>query len=65
MFEKVHLDALFEEFELEYRGTPEYEQLLRDAHLGIALSDTNRHLDDDIDPGVAALIRKHKPGTRS
>ena len=61
MFDKKRLDAFFDELKQEWRGKPPYEQLLRDAHLGIALSDAGRPL-GDIDPRVIALIEKHKPG---
>ena len=60
MFEKAHLDALFAELD-EWRGTTDFDQLTRDAHLGIALSDAGRPLEDRIDPRVIALIDKHKP----
>ena len=62
MFDKEHLDALFEELRREWRGKPDYDQLLRDAHLAIALSDAGRPLAPDIDSRVAALIDKHHPG---
>ena len=61
MFRKQHLDALYEELNKQWKGKPEYEQLLRDTHLGIAYSDADRPL-DDIDPRVIALIEKHKSG---
>jgi hypothetical protein len=60
MFEKAHLDALFSELDQQWRGRPEFEKLSRDAHLGIALSDSGREL-SKIDPRVTALIEKHKP----
>lgn len=61
MFKKAEIDALFDELEREWRGKPEFEQLSRQAHLGIALSDANRPLQDKIDQRVVALIEKHKP----
>jgi hypothetical protein len=60
MFQKANIDALFGELEKEWRGKQEYEQLSRDAHLGIALWDAHRPL-DRIDSRVVALIEKHKP----
>ena len=60
MFLKPDLDALYEELDDAWRGKPEFEQLLRDAHLGIAYSDAGRPL-SDIDPRVVALIEKYKP----
>ena len=61
MFEKDHLDALFAELDSEWRGSADFDQLTRDAHLGIALSDAGRSLEERIDPRVIALIDKHKP----
>ncbi len=61
MFEKDHLDALFAELDSEWRGSVDFDQLSRDAHLGIALSDAGRPLEDRIDSRVIALIDKHKP----
>ena len=60
MFDKEHLDALYGEIRRKWYGTPEYDRLLRDAHLGVAYSDAGRPL-DDIDPTVVALIEKHRP----
>ena len=61
MFDKVHLDALFAELDNEWRGTADFDRLTRDAHLGIALSDAGRSLEERIDSRVIALIDKHKP----
>jgi hypothetical protein len=60
MFEKVHIDALLGEIDLEWRGKPEFEKISREAHLGIALWDAGRPL-ERIDPRAVALIEKHKP----
>jgi hypothetical protein len=61
MFQKTHIDALIKELRDEWDGKPEFEKIIRDAHLAIALFDAGRPLQDDIDPNVAALIQKHKP----
>ena len=61
MFEKANIDALFAELESEWKGTAEFEQLSRDAHLGIALDDSGRSLQNKVDERVAALITKHRP----
>ena len=61
MFEKSHIDALFDEIKQEWQDTLEFEKLSRDAHLGIALSDAGRPVGEDVDPRVVALIEKHKP----
>ena len=60
MFLKEHLDTFYEELNRNHEGKPGYDQIIRDAHLGIALSDAGRPL-DDINPDVAALIEKHRP----
>lgn len=59
MFDKDALDALFKELDDSYAGTDEYDQLLRDAHLGIALSDAGREFAGKVDGRIAALIEKH------
>lgn len=60
MFQKENLDALFGELDGQWRGTPEHDQLTRDAHLGIALSDAGKPFQENIDPRIKALIEKHK-----
>ncbi len=62
MFKRPDLDALYDELDNDWKGKPEYEQLLRDAHLGIAYSDSDRPL-DGIDSRVATLIEKHRPAS--
>ena len=59
MLRQEHLDALFDELNREWRGKPEYEQLVRDAHLGIALFDAGRPLGGELSPVVVALIERH------
>ncbi len=58
-FDKDALDGLFKELDDRYAGTPDYDQLLRDAHLGIALSDAGRELAGQVDERIAALIGQH------
>ena len=59
MFEKNQLDDLFEELNGAHGDQPDYERLLRDAHLAIALKDTGQPLPPEIDARVAALLDKH------
>ena len=61
MFREQHVDSLFDELNREWKGKPEYEDLVKDAHLGIALFDAGRPLVDELSPVVVALIEKHKP----
>lgn len=60
MFQKANIDALFDELDNEWRGKPEFDKVSREAHMGIALFDAGRSL-DDIDPRAVSLIEKHKP----
>ena len=61
MFEKAHVDALFGELERQWRGSPEFDRLARDAHLRIALCDAGCPLKYLIDRKIVALIEKHRP----
>jgi hypothetical protein len=60
VFQKTNIDALFDELDQEWRGKPEFDKISREAHLGIALFDAGRSL-DNIDPRAVSLIEKHKP----
>ena len=60
MFQKDTLDTLFAELEISYGQSAEYEHLLRETHLGIALSDAGRDFDAEVDQRVSSLIRKHR-----
>ena len=60
MFDKQSLDALLEELRDEYELEPEWEEIQRAAHLGVARSDAGVPL-GDIDSRVVALIEKHNP----
>ena len=60
MFKKPNIDALLDQLKSDWGDKPEYEDLLRDAHLGIAYSDAGRPV-GDIDARVVALIEKHRP----
>lgn len=59
MFEKNQLDNLLEELNRNFLDEPDYERLLRDAHLAIALADAGRALTPEIDTRVAALLERH------
>ena len=61
MFKKEHLDGVHGDLRRDYFEKPEYEQLVRDAHMAIALFDAGRPWADDIDPIVVDLIEKYKP----
>ena len=59
MFQKNQIDSLFQELDGAFRDEPDYERLLRDAHLGIALTDAGRALNPEIDSRIVALLDKH------
>ena len=59
MFQRNQIDSLFEELDGAFRNEPDYERLLRDAHLGIALTDAGRALTPEIDSRIVALLDKH------
>ena len=61
MFKKDQVDTLIAEMRQEFEGTPGWEKLIRDVHLGVALLDAGRPLNADLDPRAVALIEKHKP----
>ena len=60
MFDKQSLDNLFDELRDEYELEPEWEDIQRAAHLGVARSDAGVSL-GDIDSRVIAVIKKHRP----
>lgn len=61
MFRKPHIDALLADLKAQWGDKPEYQELLRDAHLAIAYSDAGRSLGDELDARVSALIETHRP----
>ena len=60
MFAKQSLDSLLEELRDEFELEPDWEDLQRDAHLGVARSDAGVAL-GKIASRVIALIEKHMP----
>ena len=58
MFDKAALDAVFDDLKSKYGNEPDWEQLLRDTHLGVARSDAGVEL-GDIDRRAADLIKAH------
>ena len=60
MFDKQSLDNLFNELRDQYELEPEWEDIQRAAHLGVARSDAGVSL-GDIDSRVLAVIEKHNP----
>ena len=60
MFDKKSLDNLFDELRDQYELEPEWEDIQRAAHLGVARSDAGISL-GDIDSRVITVIEKHRP----
>ena len=60
MFDKQSLDNMLEELRDEFELEPDWEDLQRDAHLGVARSDAGVGL-GQLDSRVVALIEKHMP----
>ncbi len=60
MFDKKSLDAMFDELRDSYELEPDWEEIQRDAHLGIARADGGVEL-GGIDPRVVEVLNKHNP----
>ena len=64
MFDRDSLEALFEELRDEYELEPDWEEIQRDAHLGVALADSGM-LDErrgSLDERILYYIDRHNPG---
>jgi len=58
MFDKQSLDNMFDELRDEYELEPDWEDIQRAAHLGVARSDAGVGL-GDLDSRVIPYIQKH------
>ena len=61
MFDKQSLDNLFDELRDLYELEPDWEEIQRDAHLGVARLDGGVEI-GSIDPRVAELVNRYNPG---
>ena len=61
MFDKQSLDSLFDELRDQYELEPDWEEIQRDAHLGVARLDGGVEI-GNIDPRVAELVTRYNPG---
>ena len=61
MFDKNSLDALFGELRDNYELEPDWEDIQRAAHLGVARLDAGVDI-GELDSRVAEVVQKHNPG---
>ena len=61
MFDKNSLDALFDELRDNYELEPDWEDIQRAAHLGVARLDAGVDI-GELDSRVAEVVQKHNPG---
>ena len=59
MFDKQSLDNMFNELRDEYELEPDWEDIQRAAHLGVARSDAGIPL-GDVDSRVLPFIERHQ-----
>ena len=59
MFDKQSLDSMFDELRDQYELEPDWEDIQRVAHLGVARSDAGVPL-GDIDSRVIPYIEKYR-----
>ena len=60
MFDKKSLDAMFSELRDSYELEPDWEEIQRAAHLGIARADGGVDL-GNLDSRVVEVLKKHNP----
>jgi hypothetical protein len=61
MFDKDSLDSLFSELRDNYELEPDWEDIQRAAHLGVARLDAGVEI-GELDPRVVEIVVKHNPG---
>jgi hypothetical protein len=59
MFSKAQVGAILTQLTQEWHTDPQWEQLLRDAYLGMARADAGVPL-EPLDPRVIAIIQQHR-----
>ena len=60
MFDKKSLDAMFVELRDNYELEPDWEEIQREAHLGIARADGGVEL-GNLDSRVLEVLNKYNP----
>ena len=58
-FDKEILDALWADLQNKYKKDPDWDRILKDAHLGIARSDAGVDL-GNIDKRAIEVIERHR-----
>ena len=61
MFDKDSLDSLFDDLRDQYELEPDWEEIQRDAHLGVARLDGGVEI-GGVDSRVAELVLRYNPG---
>jgi hypothetical protein len=59
MFSKGDVDSILKQLQKEWGSDPQWEQLLRQAYLGMARADAGIAL-GPLDPRVIAIIEQHQ-----
>jgi hypothetical protein len=59
MFSKEDVDSILKQLQKEWGSDPQWEQLLRQAYLGMARADAGAAL-GQLDPRVIAIIEQHQ-----
>jgi hypothetical protein len=59
MFAKEQVDSILNQLQKEWGSDPQWEQLLRQAYLGMARADAGAPL-GQLDPRVIATIEQHQ-----
>ncbi|HYY15486.1 MAG TPA: hypothetical protein VE965_02375 [Gammaproteobacteria bacterium] len=59
MFSKEDVDSILKQLQKEWGSDPQWEQLLRQAYLGMARADAGITL-GPLDPRVIAIIKQHQ-----
>ena len=62
MFGREDIEKVFDHLKKEYGTLSDWEQFVRDAHLGIARSDAGAAL-GEIDKRVVEVIERYKPSS--
>jgi hypothetical protein len=64
MFDKSSLESLFDELRDEFELEPDWEEIQRDTHLGVAYADSGmlEERKGSLDSRALELVNRHNPG---